>query len=271
MQLEVKGILIDHTNKVLLAQPAKTEALVIPGAALEAGVLPETQLAAAIRAATGLIVMPVRLTSLAFNRQDKMDTLSFYFRCIMRGGNLEAAPSYAQAGFFDPKPLPRALPIPERLQIEGALRHVGGPPYWSRSARNGAGVLLGLFERQPTAPGGIEWSARVHLLARDQQGAVLLGADGALPAVPVRPGEAPWEAAEQLLARLGGGKLTGLPGVYLAAGSPSITFLFAAALRGGSRPSGYRLAVAQEAAQAGLALQMGDAAEPEPTHFRLID
>lgn len=277
MQLEAKGILIDHTSKVLLAQPAAAQGLVIPGAPLEAGVLPDTSLASAFRDGTGLVVLPVRLTSLAFNRQDKIDTLSLYFRCIMRGGNLEAAAPYAQAGFFDPQPLPRALSISERVQIEGALRHPGGVPYWSRSPRNAASVLLGLFERQQDTPGGSEWTAHARLVARDAAGSVLMTTGdgpsaGRLPDMPVAPGDAPWETADHLLSRLGGGKLTGLPGVYLATGSPSITFLFAAALGAGSRPSAYRLVGVEEAAAAGLSVPLGDAADPDqPTHFRLLD
>lgn len=218
MIIEVRGLLIDHTSKLLLARPAAANRLVLPGTTLQPGVRPETALDQAIRQGSGLIVMPVRLVALSHGRRDGTDCLSLIYRCIMRGGTLQPAGPYAEAGFFDPQPLPRALPATDRLAVDHGLRHAGGPPTLLNEPGGLLAAARGVFGGKPAAvPGGANWSAQVVVVSPS-------GVASALSGRAVNDGEAPWDAAAAV-----GGQSLQLTGIYLNETGPRVTLAFAAA------------------------------------------
>lgn len=232
MRLTVNGVLTDLRGRVLLRQSGERVLLPISHP-IRPGFLPADTLARAFREDTALIVLPIRLTGLYYDVRPPDGELALYFRCTMRGGALNPE---SRAGFFDPS-LPDALPARYRRRIEAALRHPGGPPYMERQARGpGArlGRLLGDRAEVDSAP---TWETTVKLIAN--AGGQIAWSRTApvkrwrLPAARVAEGEAPWEAAERLLAQTwpqGNPRLADLRLVELAGERPALTFVFAASL-----------------------------------------
>lgn len=238
MQLTVNGILSDYKGRILLKQQS-SRALALIGRSIESGVLPADTLARAFHHATTLVVMPVRLTGLYYNSHVPGGEVSFCFRCAMRGGDLHVPEGRPPAGFFDCPPPPPGLERRYRPQVDGALRHAGGPPYMEREGEGLVARLGRLFSERADEDEGQTWDVTARLVARpvvngdDRQ--VAWDRSGAeevwrLPGARPAAGEAPWETAARLLAEWPdwGGRIDGLSLVELAADRPAITLVFAA-------------------------------------------
>jgi hypothetical protein len=235
MKMNVDGVLTDFKGRVLLRR-TEANALAPITHALVAGVVPADTLASAFREDTALIVMPVRLTGLYYSDQPPGGELTFCFRCTIRGGNLDTE-DQSPAGFFDP-PLPGRLPAPYRHRVEQALHHPGGPPYLEREG-HGLGARLGrLFGGRVVKQEDATWEITVKLIADGGHGQIIWNRGGPnerwrLPATRPAAGEAPWDAADRLLATTwthGGGQRGDLLWVELGIDRPEMTFVFAASL-----------------------------------------
>lgn len=223
MQLIITGLLTDYQNRILL-QKVSEESLALIGRSPEPGALPAQLLDRAFREATGLIVMPVRLASVYFSRQD--DRLTFCFRCTMRGGDLKIPENGRPAGFFDSIPLPRGLSSAYRQQIDDALHHAGGPPLLEKEKR-GLGPWLGrLVGHASSTPGSADWDILVQVSKDVDDGPFewVIGEPTAGQVVTPGAGEAPWEAAARLL---GVSSAARLIRVVAAVDRPAMTLIFA--------------------------------------------
>lgn len=245
MRVTAAGFLTDHKSRVLLQQ--LDAAILTPiRSSLEPGVPPADTLAHAFREQTGLYVMPVRMTGVYYDGHG--DELILCFRCTMRGGDLAIPEGQPPAGFFDSQPLPRGLAAAYRRPADDALHHEGGPVCLS-SIEESWGARLGrlLSGRTRTVKPASEWEVTVAVVASvavGSGGMVAWVRDGPgepwrLPAGRVAPSEAPWEILRRLLSPIlrwyeGSEDLSG---VYLAAGRPALTLVFAVALRGVPTPN----------------------------------
>jgi ADP-ribose pyrophosphatase YjhB (NUDIX family) len=189
LQLIAYGLVINQFGQVLLTERAETGAPALPGDAVAPGELPPEAAARAVRAATGLIVLAVRLVELRYEAIEPNGRLALIFRCIQRGGEIAVAGGKPQAGFFAAQALPDALPEPQRAQIRRGFLHAGGPPHWeTQSPALGARLAQGLRRLWPgadapaDAPAGADapvaggeaaWQAQAAVLVRDAVGAVL--------------------------------------------------------------------------------------------------
>lgn len=235
MKAIVKGVLTDHSGKVLLrrADPATPELIASP---LELGVMPAETLARAFRETTGLIVHPVRLTGLYWRTAKNGSEFSFVYRCIMRGGEVTKEDGHPSAAFFDPRSLPDGLSGETHRQMDDAFRHDGGPPVLARlDADSGIGLRRFFKTRlvEGREPG--EWSATTRLVIQSGQDKIAWVRRSStdlwgLPAADVPPGQSPWETAEKLSQQY---RPPGEPAepcrlvaIQLASGHPVITFVF---------------------------------------------
>lgn len=233
MRLTVSGVLTDHMGRVLLRQ-IDSRHLQPVIRELNPGESPDEALAVAIRADTGLIVLPVRLTGLYQTHIGKDAELALVFRCTMRGGDFQSSPGQFGAGFFDSNPLPRALSGPDRERVEDALSHAGGSAVWKM--QNAARTLTGRRSHRAAVKNPAPtWSVGVRVAVFDNQSRLGLVTsqskeDRPLPGDVLQDGEAPWDAAQRLLRHVGGhgAVLVGLTGVYTAANSAELTIVFGA-------------------------------------------
>jgi ADP-ribose pyrophosphatase YjhB (NUDIX family) len=263
LQLIAYGLVINQFGQVLLTERAETGAPALPGDAVAPGELPPEAAARAVRAATGLIVLAVRLVELRYEAIEPNGRLALIFRCIQRGGEIAVAGGKPQAGFFAAQALPNALPEPQRAQIRRGFLHAGGPPHWeTQSPALGARLAQGLRRlwpgadapAGPDAPAGADapvaggeaaWQAQAAVLVRDAAGAVLWlpTPDGwRLPGGLAEAMEPPWETAvraarAQTSLTL---KLTNLSSVALAPAPPQVAFCFTAQAESGAPPAGAR-------------------------------
>jgi ADP-ribose pyrophosphatase YjhB (NUDIX family) len=251
LQLIAYGLVINQFGQVLLTERAETGAPALPGDAVAPGELPPEAAARAVRAATGLIVLAVRLVELRYEAIEPNGRLALIFRCIQRGGEIAVAGGKPLAGFFAAQALPDALPEPQRAQIRRGFLHAGGPPHWeTQSPALGARLAQGLRRLwrgadAPAVGGEADWQAQAAVLVRDAVGAVLwLPTPGGwrLPGGAVDALEPPWETAVRA-ARAQTNltfKLTNLSGVALAPAQPQVVFCFTAQAPGGPAPAGAR-------------------------------
>ena len=236
MKLIVNGVLTDFLGRILLQRKSERD-LTPVSRAPEIDALPAGSLARAFREETGLIVLPVRLTGLYYDGHEPGGRLTFTYRCLMRGGDLQIEPGRLPAGFFDGTPLPAGLSGHHRHQIHQAIHHDGGPPHLERE-NGGLGLRLSrlLGGAGETSSEGPSWKVGINLVTVDGQGRMLgmragTGEHWRLPATIPAPGEAPWESAARLLGEVKSGEKVDpscLKLIEAAAGHPEITFVFAA-------------------------------------------
>ncbi len=226
------GVVVDHYGHVLLQGDAGGRALMPPTAALEPGRLPTDTLAEAIRTGTGLIVLPLRLTALFFDKGPAGDRLTLALRCLLRGGSLEREDGNATVAFFPTAPLPEPLGPADSRLVDQALHHAGGPPALETTPLGVTSRLLRRFGAGEDGPTG-DWSLRVVAVMPDNDGRVAWVPDAGgdqwrLPAAPVEPGEAPWATAGRLAAAALGraAPVAGLPAIYVDEEAPVMTLLF---------------------------------------------
>ncbi len=235
MELIVVGILSDYKGRVLLQQ-SDSRTLIPIQRKLEPGAPPADTLARAFREETALTVLPVRLTGLHYRADPPGGQLAFYYRCIMRGGDLAPPNSRPPAGFFDSAPLPRALSSRFHGPMAATLNHAGGPPLLAREEQGVGQRLSRLLGNRPDAAEGDEWAITSRVIARRPDGQIVWTRDEAdgmwhLPADSPAPGETPWATAERLLrpAGLSGGAPL-LSAVEMAADRPAAALLFSLSL-----------------------------------------
>jgi hypothetical protein len=205
MQMMVSGILSDFRGRVFLRQLDAMTLGPIHGP-LEIGTPPAVTLDRLFRRQTGLIVMPVRLTGLYFDRGVAGGRLTFSFRCTMRGGDLAIPAGESPAGFFDCPPLPTGLSTRFRRQVDDALHHAGGSPALADEA-GGAVARLGRLLGRGTAEELDAWHVSVRLaVSGDGDNGVewaVIGPDASQPATAADPAQPPWESAARWAADSG--------------------------------------------------------------------
>jgi hypothetical protein len=203
MRVTIAGFLTDHKSRVLLQQPepGRLSPVVV---SLGAAGLPADALAHAFRAATGLIIWPVRLVGVYFMARDGAE-LTLTYRCTLRGGELQPPPGQPPAAFCDTAQRPPGLSAAHARQLDDALGHPGGPALAARLTGRLWDGLRRSKGGQPDDPP--DWTATVRLVIDAGHGQVAWTRTTAaerwrLPAAPVGRGEAPWEAARRLQKQL---------------------------------------------------------------------
>lgn len=259
MEVGICAIVSDFRGRLLLQRPT-ADSLRPPTGPLEAGRLPTDAVAQLVRAQTGLIVWPVRLTGLYY----RAGALTFCWRCTMRGGDLPPPEGQPPAGFFDSAPLPAGLPAAWRRRVDEALHHTGGPPIL-RAEADPAARLVRLLGR---APAVTPWVITVAVWAEVEPGRGLWQRGAAderlrLPRATT-PDEAPWVTAARLLHTLAPGAQWAAPRLALArlaADRPALTLVFAATPTGGDlHPAATFVAAAADAPAAPVDLAEEDVA-----------
>lgn len=279
VEIQTAGVVVDHYGHVLLRKDEDGRALVPPMVPAQAGRLPTDTLAEAIRAETGLIVFPLRLTGLFYDPGSAGGRLTLAVRCLLRGGSLEREDAPPAAAFLPTAPLPGAVATGSRPLLEQAVRHAGGPPALELAGSALATRLLRKLGASSDRPAG-DWSVRVMSVIPDANGRVVViraeqNGEWALPAALVAPGEAPWDAARRTVQVTLGqdAAVVGLPAIYLASAAPEMTLLFLHETQAVVRQGGVHLLdPADEAAawQPAAREQARTALQPEPaTRFHV--
>lgn len=268
MRVTLAGYLSDHKGRVLLQRPSarSLEPVTCP---LKPGEEPATTLVSAFRAATGLIVLPIRLVGVYTARGDE---LTLTYRCTLRGGELATPAGQPAAGFFDTQPPPRGLNAAHARQLDDARHHDGGP---ARLALTAAGLAarLGRGPARESSASGVEWAATARLIAVAGDRVLWTRADAAgpwrLPARAVAAGDAPWQTAGALPRALGLGhavnpslRLIVMAASRPAADRPALSFVFLATYGENELTNGRgeHLLAAPAASQSQTNLDAGDAA-----------
>lgn len=234
MVINAYGVLSDHLNRILLQKVAKSNTLTPPGYELTPDELPVAGLAAAFREATGLIVLPLRLTGLYF-RAGEFDSLQLFFRCLLRGGTLVIPEGWSEAGFFDSRPLPQPmLPIYQQA-VSQTLYHAGGRPHWEQQPISFSTRLRDWFGGEPSAQSATSWQASATVIIQNSNGQVLWVRRPEteyweLPTAKRKQREAPWKTGHRVLQDILGNKrpIANLPLLCVGKVKRQITFVFTA-------------------------------------------
>jgi ADP-ribose pyrophosphatase YjhB (NUDIX family) len=234
MIINAYGVLNDHLNRVLLQRRVGSETLGPPGRMVAHGQLPADGVAAAFREETGLIVLPLRLTGVYF-QPDKDDTLSFCFRCLLRGGQLAVPRGQPEAGFFDSQPLPEPMLSLHQQQVRQALQHSGGKPHWELQARSLSSRFRSWLAREGDSAPSPQWEVTATAAARNSSGQLLWvrrPSEGGwqLPEAKRHAHEAPWDTARRALEDVLGAAppLSDLALVLIGEGRREMGFVFLA-------------------------------------------
>lgn len=235
MVINAYGVLSDHLNRILLQKGVESNTLSPLGYELKPGELPVNGLAAVFREATGLIVLPLRLTGLYF-RADEFDSLHFCFRCLLRGGTLVIPEGQPEAGFFDSRPLPQPMLPIHQQEVSQTLYHAGGRPQWEQQSISLRTRLRKWFGGKGGEQPAASWQASVTVIVPNDNSQVLWikrpeATHWELPTAERRPREAPWETAQRALRDTLGNERTivALPLIYVGKDESKITFVFTAA------------------------------------------
>lgn len=231
MHLIVSGALTDYLGRIFLQQTGP-HILVPVHHLLEVGTLPAVTLARTFREATSLFVMPVRLTGIFFDGRTREGEITFNFRCIMRGGDLDIPTGRPPAGFFDCPPLPEALGAHFQRQIAVALAHEGGPPVLEEKQIGLGSRLSRRLQQRATPPEAVAWevNARMDLEGRYESTPEWTIAEiDPSSGVRVDPPQPPWAMARRMLAESQAKDAANvrLASIELAPDRPAIVFVFA--------------------------------------------
>lgn len=248
MRIGTNGILVNEFGHVLLIQRDDSRTFAPPGGALDGGELPTDGMVREVREETGLIVMPVRLVGVYFWPHKPEGFLSFVFRCLQRGGELQTSEESLQVGFYRPDSVAGQMAGAHFERVMAGLHHAGGPPEWgvhplTWQTRLGRFLLNNvvyvwkdvrrrLAGRPPYQPPPA-WQTAVSVVIRNAQGEVLWlknGDDWMLPGGTEQHMQPPWETAVSHTHRLTGLQiqLTNLAGVYIQKENNHMTFVFTA-------------------------------------------
>lgn len=148
MNVGTNGVVVDQHGNVLLIKRNDTRTFAPPGGALEAGELPPDGAAREVREETGLIVLPVRLTTLTYIPFSPYGFLNFTFRCLLRGGEIASSEESPVVGFFKPNPLPRRMAGFHRERLENGLSHAEERPLFFQNHVSMANKIARFLLRQ---------------------------------------------------------------------------------------------------------------------------
>lgn len=248
MRIGTDGLVTNEFDQVLLILRNDTLTYATPGGGLEEGELPTDNIAREIREETGLITMPVRLVSLNFWALKPHGLLSFTFRCIQRGGELQTTPEALRVGFYKARKLPWPMLRLNRDRIVHGVRHGGGPIGWWTVRYTLFMHVSGFFlfkivyplvdlkrklQKRAAFLPPPDWQITVCVLVQNEAGQVLwhhTAVGWQLPQAIVPSLTAPWQTAvactqEQTAVAC---QLVDLRGVYVPAGKSEMTLLFTA-------------------------------------------
>lgn len=248
MRIGTDGLVTNEFDQVLLILRNDTFTYATPGGGLEEGELPTENIAREIQEETGLIAMPVRLVSLNFWALKPHGLLSFTFRCLQRGGELQTTPEALRVGFYKARRLPRPMLTLNRDRIEHGVRHSGGPVAWWTVRYTLFMHISGFFlfkvvyplvdlkrqlQKKPAFLPPPDWQITVQVVVQNESGHVLwhnTAVGWQLPHAPVPSLTAPWETAVAgVQAQTAvAAQLTDLRGVYVAQTGSAMTLLFTA-------------------------------------------
>ena len=248
MIISAAGIVIDHYGDVLFIQRNDTRTLAPPGGAAEINELPPDTVVREVKEETGLIVMPVRLVGLYYLPTKPNDYLTFCYRCILRGGELQTSEESPQAGFFKTNPYPKPMLPLSKERVQRSLVHQGGPPYWgthqlSKSMRLGNlflnSVIYPWFNLRQKLAGKehytppAHWQIKVKLVIKDVYQRVLWIKNHDqdtwhIPGGPSLPKEPPWITANRISNKIFDTsiKLKDIKGIYNYQAKPEMLIIF---------------------------------------------
>ncbi len=265
MRVTLASYLSDHKGRVLLQRPSarSLEPVTCP---LKPGEEPAATLASAFRAATGLVVLPIRLVGAYYAG----DELTLTYRCTLRGGELATPTGQPPAGFFDAQPQPRGLGAAHARQLDDARHHDGGPARLALTAE-GLAARLGRGPARERSASGVEWTATAQMIAVAGGRVLWTRADAAepwrLPARVGAAGDAPWQTAGALARALGLGhtvnlslRLIVIAASRSAADRPALSFVFLATYGENERTTGRGEHLLAAPADPQANLDAGDAA-----------
>ena len=257
MRLATNGILVNELGQVLLIQRNDTRTFAPPGGGVEFGELPTDNIAREVREETGIIALPIRLVSLTYWPMKPSGMLTFTFRCIQRGGDLQTSPESPRVGFYAANDLPSPMLELSRKRIEQGVRHAGGPVGWwiiedTAVMRVGRFFLFHVIHRwldikrkMRQAPPFVpppNWRVAVQTAVQQDNGDMLFleNAKGwQLPGGLVPDLTAPWETAVHS-SKVQTGldiTLTNIKGIYVKEGSSQLNLLFTATVDNHSQPA----------------------------------
>jgi ADP-ribose pyrophosphatase YjhB (NUDIX family) len=250
MNIGATGVVVNEYGEVLLIQRDDTRTWAMPGGSLDAGELPTTGVAREVEEETGLKVLPVRLVGLDYWPLQPDGFLIFSFRCLVRGGNLQASAESLQVGYYNLNRPPGAMFGIHRERLEQALIHSGGPVAWRTLPITPVVRLTRFLLRnvvypfkdwrrrlrgeEPFVPAA-QWRVAAYAAVADDDGRILWvkGSDEAswqLPGGTTQEQEAPWETAVRRGGAISGAeiKLIDLAAVSVRPGRNEMVFIFVA-------------------------------------------
>ncbi|PID86874.1 MAG: hypothetical protein CSB13_02225 [Chloroflexi bacterium] len=256
MRLGTNGVVVNELGEVLLIQRDDTRTFASPGGSMETGELPTENVIREVEEETGLKVLPVRLVALYFLKWGDSAWLSFFFRCIQRGGELATSPESIQVGFYPANKLPAPMTAMHRNRLLLGFSHHGGAPFW-RTDRQSLSIKIGRFllngivypwkdwqrkrRGEPKYVPPAEWRTGAFTVIRNEAGEVLWvkrREDDAwnLPGGDGQEMEAPWQTAVRETHEDTGltVTLTDLTSVYVYKNEAHIIFTFAAVIDAGT-------------------------------------
>lgn len=255
MFVAATGIVIDHYGDVLLIQRDDTRTLAPPGGSAEIGEIPTQTAAREVEEETGLLVLPVRLVGVYFFQNGSDTSLSFCYRCIMRGGKLTTSEESLNAGFFKTNPLPKPMLKFHSERINNSLNHPQNPPRliiqeFPLHLRLGKIILNTIIYpwmdyrrrrsgKEPYQPPP-DWLVTNFLVVKNQNDEVMWvesknGNAWTLPSAESNGKEAPWETALKLVKnrRSIAYDTFDLVGVYSAKDVPEMVLIFSLMIKSG--------------------------------------
>lgn len=290
MRIATNGILVNELGQVLLIQRNDTRTFAPPGGGVEMGELPTDNIAREMREETGIIALPVRLVSLTYWPLKPTGMLTFTFRCIQRGGDIQTSPESPRVGFFPSNNLPAPMLGLSRRRIEQGVRHAGGPVAWW-VIEDTAVMRLGRFllfhvvhrwldikrklRRQPPFIPPPDWTVTARTVVRQENGAVLFlenESSAQLPGGVVPDRTPPWETAVAATRTQTGLdiSLNNLSGIYVAEGTSRLTLVFTAVAPGSQPQNGrWHAGLPPEKTQNHLILRDAAASSVGPV-FRVV-
>lgn len=251
MRLYASGVVTNEHNDVLLVRRDDSRTWAVPGGGVEIGEVPPVAAAREIEEETGVKVLPVRLAALQYRPESPYDSLSFVFRCLIRGGEPRPSPETPQVGFFSSLDLPRPMLGIHKEMLQNSLYHPGGPSIWSEKqlpwpVRAGRALVYGyrnakrrLLRRPPFVPAPDQRVAAFTMIRNPADQVLWVKRRDVdvwnLPGGGQEANEPPWTTAVRETYEETGlhVRLIDLSGVYSKPSKQEIVFAFAAHVVGG--------------------------------------
>lgn len=251
MKVFADAIVTNHLNQALFILRNDSRTWAQPGGAVEDGELPTEAVVREVREETGLKVKPVRLVAVYYRPEGPDGLLSFSFRGLQEGGELERSRESPSVGFMGVYPPPTPMLGIHRERLERALQHDGGPPYWGFQrlpviVRAGRWLVYRALDLKRALKGEAayrpppEWTVGAFAVVRNETGSVLWVKRRDhdvwnLPGGRSERGEPPWETAVRETKEETGldVQLSNLTGVYIKPDNNDLILTFTAEVVGG--------------------------------------